>query len=186
MVPRVVEELSRAILNCTFRRPARGVYICPAWVTRRTYTATFAGPATSAPGLLSSTGEVTTAHRVRCAWRPEGIRLGVLSLSDPLLRIDTHIRTGCGRAAGETFQRVKPAFSARPLNWGGLAAFSATAARQRQTTSPSSIALPISAPAPAPMIVPSVFDPPGAMMWPSTPPPMPPMISPVVPSSRSQ
>jgi hypothetical protein len=33
--------------------------------------------------------------------------------------------------------------------------------------SPSSMALPISAPAPAPTIVPSVFDPPGAMMWPA-------------------
>ncbi len=58
--------------------------------------------------------------------------------------------------------------------------------RQRQTMLPSSMALPISAPAPAPMIVPSVFDPPGAMMLPSTPPPMPPMIRPVVPSSRRQ
>jgi hypothetical protein len=36
------------------------------------------------------------------------------------------------------------------------------------------------------MMVPSVFDPPGAMMFPSAPPPMPPMISPVVPSSRRQ
>jgi hypothetical protein len=62
----------------------------------------------------------------------------------------------------------------------------ATGCRQRQTTSPSSMALPISAPAPAPMIVPSVFDPPGAMMCPRTPPLMPPMIRPVVPSSRWQ
>ena len=59
-------------------------------------------------------------------------------------------------------------------------------ATHRQTMSPSSMALPISAPAPAPMIAPSVFDPPGAMMCPSTPPPMPPMINPVVPSSRRQ
>jgi hypothetical protein len=57
---------------------------------------------------------------------------------------------------------------------------------QRQTMSPSSIARPSNAPAPAPIIVPSVFDPPGAMMWPSTPPPTPPMIKPVVPSSRRQ
>ena len=58
--------------------------------------------------------------------------------------------------------------------------------RQRQTTSPSSIALPISAPPPAPMIVPSVFHPPGAMMLPSTPPATPPTTSPVVPLSRWQ
>ncbi len=57
---------------------------------------------------------------------------------------------------------------------------------QRQTMSPSSMARPISAPAPAPMIVPSTFDPPGAMMLPSTPPATPPTIKPVVPSSLRQ
>ena len=60
------------------------------------------------------------------------------------------------------------------------------AAGYRQTISPSSIALPISAPAPAPTIAPSVFDPPGAMMCPSAPPAIPPRTSPVVPSSRRQ
>ena len=55
-----------------------------------------------------------------------------------------------------------------------------------QTMSPSSIARPIRAPAPAPMMVPSTFDSPGAMIVPSTAPDMPPMMSPVVPSSRLQ
>jgi putative flavoprotein involved in K+ transport len=60
------------------------------------------------------------------------------------------------------------------------------AAHHRQTTLPSSMALPMSAPAPAPMSVPIVFDDPGAMMLPRTPPATPPMIRPVVPSSRRQ
>ena len=51
------------------------------------------------------------------------------------------------------------------------------AGSQRQVTLSASIA------APAPMIVPRVFEPPGAMMLPSTPPAMPPTISPI-PSDR--
>ncbi len=58
--------------------------------------------------------------------------------------------------------------------------------RQRQTTLPSSIDWPMIAPALAPMIVPSGFERPRVMMLPSTPPAMPPMIRPAVPSSRRQ
>jgi hypothetical protein len=85
-------------------------------------------------------------------------------------------------ALSDATARPRTAGTSRP-RWCGSVSESG---RQRQTTSPSSIARPIRAPAPAPTIVPSVFDPPGAMMWPRTAPLMPPMIRPVVPSSRRQ
>lgn len=52
-----------------------------------------------------------------------------------------------------------------------------------QVTLLASIAAPAAAPASAPRIVPIVFESPGAMMLPSTPPAMPPTISPI-PSDR--
>lgn len=58
--------------------------------------------------------------------------------------------------------------------------------RYWQRTLSLSIARPASAPPPAPRMVPSVFDPPGAMMLPSTPPAIAPTMVPVDPSLRLQ
>jgi hypothetical protein len=169
----VREELQRAFLLDRFER-----YLGPSWAGVVLLSTAFGlghllqgRDAAIATGAMGAFWAVIYLRR-RAAWLHDEPRaLQLARGADHRLRTSGH--------QGLKSQGLRPKAKARGQRLEARGS-------QWHTMSPSSIVLPMMAPRPAPAIVPIVFDPPGAITLPSTPPVIPPTMRPVVPSSRLQ